>query len=148
MPTCPKIPLPDQVQVIVDRIGEINQESVSPLVQRLNVLVLTLSVIAIIGGRNVSDYLVFAPNNIVNMQDKYTEKPESTATNGTQSTPIPYVWTAFTSILVEESILFLLCYFVLINFIVYKNRVSFESAWETKDFYKMLLLTSVCSLAT
>ena len=70
------------------------------------------------------------------------------ASNETQGTSIPYVWTTFTSILVEESILFLLSYFVLINYIVYKNRMSFESAWETRDFYKMLLIASTCSLAS
>ena len=37
---------------------------------------------------------------------------------------------------------------IIINYIVYKNRVSFENAWRTRDFYVLLFVSSFLSLMT
>lgn len=110
--------------MIVDRAGEINDENISPLIQRLNLIVLTLSLLCILGGRSVSDYLVFTPSYLVSMEGKQQEG--DSASTGSS---IPYVWTLFTCIFVEESFIFLFGQLAIINYIVYKNRRSFESAW-------------------
>lgn len=142
-PSCPKIPLPEQVQVVVDRAGEINDENVSPLIQRLNLTVLTFSLLCILGGRSISDYLVFTPSYLVSMEGKQQEG-DAASTGST----IPYVWTPFTCIFIEESLIFLFGQLAVINFIVYKNRRSFEGAWQTRDLYIMLAVASFCSLTT
>ena len=57
--------MPDQVQVIVDRFYEVNEESTSPLIQRLNAVIICLSLLCILAGPSVSDCLVFMPSNII-----------------------------------------------------------------------------------
>lgn len=61
---------------------------------------------------------------------------------------LPYFWTFFTSIFIEENILYLLGQLAAINYIVYKNRSSFENAWRTRDFYVLLAVSAFFSLAT
>ena len=61
---------------------------------------------------------------------------------------MPYFWTFFTSILIEESFIYLVFQLALINYIVCKNRKSFENAWHTRDFYILLAVTSFFSLRT
>ena len=70
LPECPKIPLPESVQPFADRLSEIQDESVSPLIQRLNLIIICLSLICILAGRSVSDYLVFMPSHIVSFSNE------------------------------------------------------------------------------
>ena len=60
----------------------------------------------------------------------------------------PYIWTMVTCAFVETNIAFLAIYLLLINYIVSKNRECLESAWQTKNFMRMLVITSFLSSMT
>lgn len=60
----------------------------------------------------------------------------------------PYIWTMVTCSFVETNIAFMVMYLLLINYIVSKNRTCFETAWQRKDFMRMLLVTSFLSSMT
>lgn len=86
----------------------------------MNFIIICSSMLCILGGKSVSDYLVFMPDHIVRQRD---------AKDASQSSSFPYFWTFFTSIFIEESLLIMLGELMVINYIVYKNRKSFENAW-------------------
>jgi len=86
----------------------------------MNFIIICASMLCILGGRSVSDYLVFMPDHILRQQ---------VATDASQGGSLPYFWTFFTSIFVEESLFILAAGLMVINYVVYKNRQSFETVW-------------------
>jgi len=100
--------------------------------------------LCILGGRSVSDYLVFMPDHILSQN----VKGQQTATDVSQGGSFPYFWTFFTSLFVEESLLILATGLMVINYVVYKNRQSFETVWQTRDFYVMLGVAALLSSMT
>lgn len=83
-----------------------------------------------------NELLVFRPKNIINF-DKKAVGPA-----------VPYIWTFVTSVFVETSLVFLVIHLATINYVVLRNRQTFESAWTKKEFLKMLCICATLSTFT
>jgi hypothetical protein len=83
--------------------------TISPLIQKINYAILVLSTASLLGAR---DYLVFIPNNVVNLAKDRDS--------------FPYVWTLLTSAFIEENLASLAVFLALANYIVIQNRASLE----------------------
>lgn len=116
-----------------------DNDHVSPLIQRINYLVIFLSLFGMLSS-HVESMLIFRPSFIY--------MPE-----GVQDAPIklveyPYVWTFLTSVFVETNPVFMLMHLFLINYIVIKNKSSFEEAWRRQDLFFLLCISGLLSSLT
>lgn len=134
LPSVPQIPLPDPLMMLKEQVSSLDSVFVSPIIQRINYLILTLSAIALFEP----DFMVFKPQNLIRLA----------AGDSTENQQMPYIWTLVTSIFVETNLVYLIAHLFLMNYIVYKNRSSFESSWSAQDFFVMLCVSSLFATST
>ena len=60
----------------------------------------------------------------------------------------PHVWTLITSNFTETSLLNLLLHFLLINYMILKNKNTFEFAWRRLDFFMLLVIAGAFASTT
>ena len=113
VPELPKIPLPEPLDSLKERLVQLDTDNISPLVQRLNYIILLLSV-SCISMSQLNEIFVFKPVNIYNVDIK----PKKLKTES----HFPYLWTFLTSVFIDTSIPFLAMHLFIINYIVIKNR--------------------------
>jgi len=136
LPSIPDIPLPEPLDKVRNQINFYDGQYVSPLIQRVNYVILIFSICAI-SSESLAEFFVFKPSMILSVGKK-TPKQSS----------IPFLWTLITSVFVESNIIFLVIHFATINYVVVKNRKSLESAWQHRDFMKMLCISAMLSTST
>lgn len=136
MPSLPKIPLPEPLDSLRNFLTQLDSEHVSPLIQRLNYLVLFLSLFGMLSW-HIEALLIFRP--------AYIYAPANSELKPAKLLDYPYVWTLLTSVFVETNPVFLATHLLLINYIVIKNKASLESAWRTKDLVVLLCVAGVLS---
>jgi hypothetical protein len=156
MPSLPKVPLPEPVDNVVQSISQVDEENISPLIQRINYLTLTLSLSCMLLS-DIKQLLVFKPVNIFNpnkqaVAETVAVEANSTSANSTLSSSmnfgVPYIWTFSTTVFIETNFLFLIIHFMLINYIVIKNKTALEHIWRRKDFFFMICISGFMATCT
>jgi hypothetical protein len=141
MPTMPKVPLPEPVDNVVTYLFQLDQLHISPMIQRINYLILVLSLSSMLMS-SVNDLLVFKPVNIINMNKV------APANSTDASIRVPFVWTFTTSVFVETNFLFLVMHIMLINYVIIKNKTSLEQIWKIRDLFTMLCVSGFMATCT
>ena len=136
LPSIPDIPLPEPLDKARSHINFYDGQYVSPLIQRLNYVILIFSFCAI-SSSSLANFFVFKPSMILSVGKKSADQSS-----------IPFLWTLVTSVFVESNIILLVIHFITINYVVIKNRKSLESAWQHRDFIKMLCISAFLSTMT
>lgn len=142
MPSMPKIPLPEPLDSAVSSLATLDEQHVSPLIQRLNYLILAFSISSMLFSA-VNELLIFKPVNIINLTSEALRN-ETEATSFT----VPFVWTLSTSSFVETNFFYLLLHLTLINYIVIKNKAALEHIWRRRDFFYMVLVAGFLATTT
>ena len=136
LPSIPDIPLPEPLDKVRNQLNFYDGQYVSPLIQRVNYVILIFSICAI-SSESLADFFVFKPSMIVSVGKKTSKQ-----------TSIPFLWTLMTSVFVESNIIFFAIHFATINYVVIKNRKSLEAAWQHRDFLRMLCVSALLSTTT